>query len=151
MLSSKRHVAHPTALVLFIICTLVNPQIIRRGQIIPCIGINSCRNNTIICDPFNDCAITCQGINACDGTVISCPNSGACLIQCQTSQSCSNSIINATYSASLIVSCSSQALSSCDMTTMYCPDNGHSGPIQCTLQGATSTSIPNGFRVCCSP
>ena len=107
---------------------MINSQIhihkTRRGKYHDCMGMDACSYTHIICDPYTECQISCQG-----------------------RYSCSHSLINATASTSLILSCSQTDYASCDMTNIFCPDNGHSGPIRCSLYGATSTSIVNGIQV----
>ena len=120
--------ANPFSLIIIIsLSTLCQSQVVRYGSIHYCNGINPCGNTVITCDPHKDCQVTCSGQYAC-----------------------LNTIINATTSLSLALQCGYTHLdyASCDLTRIYCPDNGHAGPITCSLYGATSTSIVNGFYVC---
>ena len=121
----------------------------RTGSNIECLGSNACANHTILCDSFIDCTIQCLGFSACLNTRISCPKDANCLIQCDNGrQSCQHMTVNATDSSSLEFQCDPYSIDSCDSTAVYCPINGHRGPISCNITGISSSTVSNAFDVC---
>eukprot|EP01084_Bolivina_argentea_P027522 51161_1 len=116
---------------------------------IDCVGASSCQGDTKICAANIDCNINCQsGESACENMNIDCPANANCVINCQSGYKniCRKLDINAATSTSLTLNCG-EGDHACDEITMYCPINGHSGPIQCMLNGATSNAINVQFDI----
>ena len=128
---------------------IINPSLIKSetlyGSNFDCKSFNSCRDDTLICNPYSDCNVTCsQAATACESATILCPIDGNCHIDCSdddvTTSLCADITINATQSTSLTFKCSNN-YRACDDFTLHCPINGHGGPIQCKLTGADDNAI----------
>ena len=115
------------------------------GSNIDCSGDNSCLDHTLACIQGADCTINCDGENACKNTTVLCPVDYACQIDCYDGNSrneqCRYMHVNATKSSSLLWNCASGPNDCCDDMVLYCPINGHSGPITCEVTGASESEI----------
>eukprot|EP01084_Bolivina_argentea_P271302 461596_1 len=104
------------------------------GSIINCDGTESCRYNTLTCNTSEDCNIQCKGSSSCRDSTIICPTHGNCTIDCASGYAnvCQNTTIKAINSTYLTLNCPANLnflnTYGCDKASIYCPNNGHSGP-----------------------
>ena len=130
-------------LIQFINLSLIKAETLY-GSNFDCKQFDSCQGDTLICNPYSDCNVTCSEISfACQSAIIQCPIDGNCNIDCSSdahTSICAQITINATQSTSLTFKCSNE-WRACDQFTLYCPINGHAGPIQCKLTGADDRAI----------
>eukprot|EP01084_Bolivina_argentea_P253964 426822_1 len=123
------------------------------GSDFTCNSYQECYQDIIICDANKNCTITCSGSGSCRYSNILCPINGNCTINCENQvDTCRQATINATASTSLHLNCfdTITGYRGCDDTNVYCPNNGHSGPITCNIyvgQGAANGGLADIYAV----
>eukprot|EP01084_Bolivina_argentea_P271303 461598_1 len=88
----------------------------------------------INCHGSEDCNIECNGASSCMDSTIICPINANCTIDCISGHGnvCQNITIKAINSTYLTLNCPANLnffnTDGCDKASIYCPNNGHSGP-----------------------